>query len=96
MLDALAGRGGVTHLPNPAKGWNYQMEALKDARTHSVVSEVDWVWIADVDEFLNIHVGNRTMSALIDTCGNPLTISVTFQFFANKGVDALEDRPIIT
>ena len=33
LPDALAGHHGVTHLPNPAKGQNYQMEALKDART---------------------------------------------------------------
>lgn len=95
LLDALAARGGVVHLPNPAKGRNYQMEALKDAARQPVVRDADWVWIADVDEFLNIHVGDHTIPALIAVCDNPHAISVTFQFFANDGVDRFEDRPVI-
>ncbi|MDA7426652.1 glycosyltransferase family 2 protein [Thalassococcus lentus] len=94
LLDAL-GDWGVQHLPNPAKGRNYQMEALKDAAKQKVVKKADWVWIADVDEFLNIHVGDHTIPALIDACGNPQAISVTFQFFANCGIDRFEDRPVI-
>ncbi|WP_300516457.1 glycosyltransferase family 2 protein [Aliiroseovarius sp.] len=95
MLDALAARGIVRHLPNPARGRNYQMEALKHARTQDVVLNSDWVWIADVDEFLNIHVGEGTIPELIDACGDPHAISVTFQFFANADVDSYEDRPVI-
>ncbi len=94
LLDALAGQG-VVHLPNPAEGRNYQMEALKDAAHQPVVRNADWVWIADVDEFLNVHVGDHTIPALIAACGNPQTISVTFQFFANDGVETFEDRPVI-
>lgn len=95
LLDALARTGWLTHLPNPAQGRNYQMEALKDAANQSVVLEADWVWIADVDEFLNIHVGDHTIAALIEACGDPQAISVTFQFFANDGVVAFEDAPVI-
>ncbi|GAA4224977.1 hypothetical protein GGQ68_001823 [Sagittula marina] len=102
LLDALAGRddlaeltGNVVHLPNPAKGRNYQMEALKNAAHQAVVKQADWVWVADVDEFLNIHVGDHTIPSLIAACGHPQAISVTFQFFANGGVDAFEDRPVI-
>ncbi|SIS91134.1 Glycosyl transferase family 2 [Roseivivax lentus] len=95
LLDALEARGGVIHLPNPAEGRNYQMEALKDAAHQSVVKAADWVWIADVDEFLNIHVGDHTIPALVAACGDPGAISVTFQFFANDGVTAFEDRPVI-
>ena len=95
LLDALAERGIVRHLPNPAEGRNYQMEALKDAARQDVVRQADWVWIADVDEFLNIHVGDHTIPALIAACGDPQAISVTFQFFANDGVDAFVDAPVI-
>ncbi|MBV2360730.1 glycosyltransferase family 2 protein [Thalassococcus sp. CAU 1522] len=94
LLDALA-PFGVVHLPNPAEGRNYQMEALKDAAHQGVVKDADWVWIADVDEFLNIHVGDHTIPALIAACGDPQAISVTFQFFANDGVERFEDRPVI-
>lgn len=95
LLDALAARGLCHHLPNPAEGRNYQMEALKAARTEDVVINADWVWIADVDEFLNIHVGDHTISALVAACGDPQAISVNFQFFANGGVEKFADRPVI-
>ena len=95
LLDTLEARGLVRHLRNPAKGRSFQMEALKDARKQDIVADADWVWIADVDEFLNIHVGDHTIPALIKACGDPQAISVNFQFFANDGVDAFEDRPVI-
>lgn len=95
LLDALAARAMVVHLPNPARGRNYQMEALKAAAHEAVVRAADWVWIADVDEFLNIHAGDHTIAALIAACGDPAAISVSFQFFANGGVEAFEDRPVI-
>ena len=94
LLDALA-PAGVVHLPNPAQGRNYQMEALKDAARQEVVSRADWVWVADVDEFLNVQTGDHTLPALIEACGDPQAISVSFQFFANGGVTTFEDRPVI-
>lgn len=94
LLDAL-GDYGVVHLPNPAEGRNYQMEALKDAAHQPVVQDADWIWIADVDEFLNIHTGDHTLPALIEACGTPQAISVTFQFMANSGIDGFDDRPVI-
>lgn len=96
ILDALARAGVVHHLPNPAEGRNYQMEALKDARKQQVVADADWIWIADVDEFLNIHVGDHTIPDLIAACGDRQAISLNFQFFANGGVEAFEDRPVIS
>lgn len=95
LLDRLADHGVAVHLPNPAQGRNYQMEALKDARRQTVVREADWLWVADVDEFLNIHVGDNTIPALITACGDPQAISVTFQFFANAGVETYADLPVI-
>ncbi|MEM7090640.1 MAG: glycosyltransferase family 2 protein [Pseudomonadota bacterium] len=95
LLETLAGHGVVHHLPNPAEGRNYQMEALKDAARQPIVQDADWVWIADVDEFLNIHVGAHTIPALIEACGNPQAISLNFQFFANDGVEEFEDRPVV-
>jgi hypothetical protein len=100
LLDALAAEdrpetGHVVHLPNPAEGRNYQMEALKNSAHQPVVKQADWIWIADVDEFLNIHAGDHTIPALIAACGNPQAISVPFQFFANDGVHGFVDRPVI-
>lgn len=95
ILDRLQQMGIVVHLPNPAVTRKYQMEALKDSRQQSVVRSADWIWIADVDEFLNIRVGNGTIPDLISACANPKAISVHFQFFANNGIETYEDRPVI-
>lgn len=95
LLDALAELGQVTHLPNPAQGRNYQMEALKDAKKQDIVQDADWVWIADVDEFPNIHVGDHSLAALIEACDDPQAISLNFQFFANNDIEHFEDRPVI-
>ncbi len=95
LLDALAARGILTHLPNPARGRNYQMEALKDALKQDLVRSSDWLWVADVDEFLNIHTGKGTIPELIAACGDPQAISVTFQFFANGGIEGFKDAPVI-
>ena len=96
LLDALARAGVVRHRPNPAKGRNFQMEALKDAKRRPVVTRADWVWVADVDEFLNIHTGDHTIPDLAAACGDPAAISVTFQFMANGGVETFADRPVIS
>ncbi|MGJ8616319.1 MAG: glycosyltransferase family 2 protein [Sulfitobacter sp.] len=96
LLDKLEEHGVVTHLPNPATNRNYQMQALKAARRHPLIKKADWIWVADVDEFLNIHVGDHTIPALIDACRNPQAISITFQFFASGGIEAYEDAPVIT
>ena len=95
LLDQLEVHGIVTHLPNPATNRNYQMQALKKCRRHPLIKKADWVWVADVDEFLNIHVGDHTIPALIEACGNPQVISATFQFMANDGIETFEDTPVI-
>jgi hypothetical protein len=95
LLDALQEAGLVCHLPNPAQNRQYQMQALKKARGHPLVKAADWVWIADVDEFLNIRVGRGTIPELVRACGDPQAISLSFQFFANGGVSRFEDRPVI-
>lgn len=94
LLDQLAEHRVVTHLPNPATTRAYQMQALKAAKQHPLVRGADWVWVADVDEFLNIHVGDHTIPALIAACGVPQAISVHFQFMANGGVEAFVDTPV--
>ena len=96
LLDQLQEHGIVAHLPNPATNRNYQIQALNAARRHPLVRKSDWVWVTDVDEFLNIHVGDHTIPALIDACQNPKAISITFQYFANCGVETFEDVPVIT
>jgi len=96
LLDALERHGVVKHLPNPAvDNRNYQMVALKAAKPEPIVRAADWVWVTDVDEFLNIHVGGGRLADLISACGNPMAISASFLMMANAGVTDFDDTPVI-
>ena len=71
------------------------MVALKAAKREPIVQQADWVWVSDVDEFLNIQAGDGTLPDLIEACGNPMAISATFLMMANAGIERFKDEPII-
>ena len=98
ILDRLAALGIVTRLDNPwdpASGKKPQHVALQDALSQPVVKDADWVLTIDVDEFVNIHVGDGTFADLFRACNDPNVISFTWKFFGNDGIDRYEDRPVI-
>ncbi len=95
LLDRLQALGIVTRKDNPFNreaGQKPQRGALNDAIDMPLVQEADWVGVIDVDEFVNIHVGDGTFEALLAAAGDPNVISMTWRFFGNKGVHAYEDR----
>ena len=95
LLDRLEAMGLVTRLDNPFNreaGQKPQRGALNDAVEREVVRTADWVGVIDVDEFVNIHVGDGTFAALLEAAGDPNVISMTWRFFGNKGIHAFEDR----
>ena len=95
VLDRLQALGLVTRKDNPfnkAAGQKPQRGALNDAIDMPVVQEADWVGVIDVDEFVNIHVGDGTFAALLEAAGDPNVISMTWRFFGNRGVHVFEDR----
>lgn len=95
MLDRLAQMGMVHHLPNPGP-WDEgpQWAALKQADKHPLTKSADWVMSIDIDEFVNIHVGNRTIRALLDAVPDADAIPLTWRMFGNAGVVDFVDRPI--
>ena len=95
MLDRLAALGGLTHVRNDgphAEG--PQWAALKAAERHPLVREADWVLFADIDEFVNIHVGARRLPDLLAALPQADAIALTWRMFGNAGVVAYEDRPV--
>ncbi|AZQ67755.1 glycosyltransferase family 2 protein [Silicimonas algicola] len=95
VLDRLQALGHVTRVDNPfnrESGQKPQRGALNDAAERAVVRDADWVGIIDVDEFVNIHVGDGTFAALLEAANHPNVISMTWRFFGNRGVHAYEDR----
>ncbi|MFV1602133.1 MULTISPECIES: glycosyltransferase family 2 protein [unclassified Phaeobacter] len=98
MLDRLAELGLVTRVDNPwdpASGKKPQHVALEDAMRQPAFKAADWVLTIDVDEFVNIHVGDGRFADLFRAAGDPNVISFTWKFFGNGGVGTYEDRPII-
>ena len=96
MLDRLAKvTDRVAHLPNPGP-WKrgVQFAALDLAERHPFVTGADWILPLDIDEFVNVHSGDRTIPALIAACPGATAIALTWRLFGNAGVVAYDDRPV--
>ena len=95
MLDRLQALGWLTHLPNPGPHpQGPQWAALKRADSHPLVRGADWLLCLDVDEFVNIHVGDRTIPALLAALPEATAIPLTWRLFGNAGVVGIEDRRV--
>ncbi|WP_095589107.1 glycosyltransferase family 2 protein [Actibacterium ureilyticum] len=95
LLDRLQTLGHLTHLPNPAPHQGgVQFAALKRADAHPLVKQADWIMTLDIDEFVNIHVGDHTLPDLIGALPRADAIPLTWRWFGNAGVVAYQDLPI--
>ncbi len=94
MLDALAERGVVTRGRLPSADGRPMRAALDDAATHPLVRRADAVVVMDVDEYINIHVGEGRLRDLFAAAGDPDLISMTWRLFGTSGAVSFEDRPV--
>lgn len=96
MLDRLAALGHVTHLRNdgPYDQRGVQFTALKQAAKLPRVREADWLMSLDVDEFVNIHTGDHTLTALHDALPEATAIPLTWRLFGTSEKIRYEDRPV--
>lgn len=94
MLDRLAALGLAVHLPNPGPHpQGPQWTALKRAERHPAFAAADWVMALDVDEFVNVHVGDRSLPALLAALPEATAIPLTWRFFGNGGHVRYDDVP---
>ena len=95
IIHRLEEMGIASHRPNRIRlGDNPQHKALGRAKFHPWVQNADWLLGIDVDEFLNIRVGNRTLDDFIDAIGDVDAVSLTWKLFGCSGIDTFEDLPI--
>jgi Glycosyl transferase family 2 len=95
MLDRLQALGWLTHVRNDGPHREGpQWSALKQADTHPLVRGADWILYFDIDEFVNIHVGQRQVCDLLAALPEANAITLTWRFFGNAGVVEYTDRPI--
>lgn len=95
MLDRLEQMGHITHIAHEAKpDKSVQWQALKQAAKHPLLKEADWILTLDIDEFVNIHIGNGSLTALIDSLPDADAITLTWRLFGNGGIVDVQDAPV--
>lgn len=96
ILDRLAELGHVTHERNDEwKGKSPQQAALNKAMKLDVVKRAEWLIHIDVDEFINIRMGNGTMAELLAAMGDATNLAMTWRLFGNAGVERIGDATVI-
>lgn len=95
MLDRLQDMGLVTHVPQAGpfpKG--PQWAALNAAEHHPLLAEAGWVMPIDIDEFVNIHIGDGSLDALLAAHPEATAFALTWRLFGNAGVIGYDDAPV--
>lgn len=96
LLDRLAALGVVHHERNHAGGKKaVQWRALTKAQRHPVFAQADWIFVTDVDEFLNIHAGDGKIADLMAAVPDADGFAIAWRMFGNAGVVSFEDQPIL-
>ncbi|CAD0183322.1 hypothetical protein RUESEDTHA_00186 [Ruegeria sp. THAF57] len=88
MLERLDELGLVRHLPNPTAltgGKMHIIAALKYLNSGNRLARSDWVASLDVDEFINVKVGNGMLKDLFDALPYANLISLSQQNFGHSG-----------
>jgi hypothetical protein len=95
LLAALAEIGAITFLRTaPGRG-----EAPQDAAVQAFEAEVgyrpgSWYLWLDADEFLNVHVGDRTAQALVAHLGGAEALMLNWRMFGSGGNDSFPGRHV--
>lgn len=86
ILAALASAGEIRHLrADPPQDQSPQGVASRVFTDEVGYRDGDWYLWLDADEFLNIHVGDRTVSALIDRLGTRQLFLINWRIFGSSG-----------
>ena len=96
MLDRLQELGQLHHLPNPGPhDGGVQWAGLKRADKHPALAGADWVMTLDIDEFVNIHLGQRQLGDLVAALPDADAIALTWRLFGNAGITDFIDAPLL-
>ena len=95
LCEALAAAGEITFLRTDPRPDESPLEAAK-AAFETEVGYADGTWYAwlDADEFLNIHVGDRSVGALVSALGPAHGIMLNWRLFGTSGHDRFPGRLI--
>ncbi|MFN3971059.1 MAG: glycosyltransferase family 2 protein [Gemmobacter sp.] len=95
MLDRLQAMGWLIHARNPGPHpQGPQWAALKAADRHPLAGMADWTIVLDIDEFVNVQVGDRTLPALLAALPEATAVALVWRMFGNAGVAQIADSPV--
>ncbi|MCP5071979.1 MAG: glycosyltransferase family 2 protein [Rhodobacteraceae bacterium] len=96
ILDRLQAMGVLYHEDNNEwKGNSPQQHALNCAVKHPLVMQADWVAHIDIDEFINVRIGNGTLPEFFERIGDATNVAMTWRLFGHNGIHKFEDRLVI-
>ncbi len=96
ILLRLQELGLVTQHNTIVRGGGIHRSALRQAsRRYDIVMDAKWVFVCDVDEYLNIHMGDGSVQALVEGSGADAdVISVPWRIFGPDGIEKFTDTPV--
>ncbi len=97
FFDLLQRKGLLEHRENPFREMELkpQHAALAAAEEEPIMQNAGWCICMDVDEYINIHVGDGTLKALFNAVPDANMISLTWRLYGNADVHEFDPRPII-
>lgn len=97
MLHMMQTKGLCQWRENPFKdtGLKPQHAALQAAESEPMMRDCAWGICMDVDEFIDIKIGDGTLAALYAAMGEANMISLTWRLFGNAEVHAYADDLLI-
>ena len=96
ILDRLQEMGVLQHRNNDNwKGNSPQQYALNQALKEDVIKNAEWVIHIDVDEFMNIRMGNGTLPEFLERFPDVTNVAMTWRLFGHNGVTQLNNDFVI-
>ncbi|WP_299884868.1 glycosyltransferase family 2 protein [uncultured Ruegeria sp.] len=88
--------GFLKHIDNPGP-WKMgpQASAYANAMQQTWYKQADWILVCDVDEFLDIRVGEGTLDDLFLALPHADGFAALWQLFGHNGVVDFEDRFVV-
>ena len=95
MVLRLQALGLARHHETLKAGTSIQRAAFRQVRALPEVAAADWLWVCDADEFLVVHVGDGSVSALVAAGSEGVeVISVPWRVFGPGGHLGYADAPV--
>ncbi len=96
ILDRLQEMGVLQHRNNDEwKGNSPQQYALNQSLNEPLIKNAEWIIHIDVDEFMNVRVGNGTLPEFLEAVDGATNVAMTWRLFGHNGVTRLSQDFVI-